>query len=268
MTGLPETTDTELQLDGGWLTIWLNRPESANALSAGLVGELDAVLTAVADDRTVRGITLRGRGGVFCAGGDLKGFRDALRAGDASAREIVETSARAGALFARVDTMPQVVVMLVEGAAVAGGLGLACTGDIIITAGDARFALTETRLGITPAQIAPYVIRRVGEPAARRLMLTGARFTAAEARSLGIADYVGANSGELEALEAGIRNDVKKCAPEANAVTKELIRAAGRLEPGAMQRLAAERFAQCLLSDEGREGIASFIEKRKPRWAP
>lgn len=267
MTALPETTALELELADGWLTVWLNRPEAANALSADLIAELDSVCEAVTADVGVRGITLRGRGGVFCAGGDLKGFEAALRHGAGSAERIAATSLRAGRLFERIDTLPQVVVMLVEGAAIAGGLGIVCAGDVVIVADDARFALTETRLGITPAQIAPYVVRRIGEPAARRLMLTGARFSGAEAHALGIADFVGAGTAGLEALEAGVRDDVLRCAPGANAVTKALVRAAGRLEPAAMQQLAAERFAECLLSDEGREGIASFVEKRKPRWA-
>jgi isohexenylglutaconyl-CoA hydratase len=268
MSALPDTRLTELQLDGGWLTVWLNRPDAANALSGELVAELMAVLSAVADDRGVRGITLRGRGGVFCAGGDLKGFKASLQDPDRAADGIAEASRRAGALFARLDTMPQVVVMLVEGAAMAGGLGMVCAGDVVAVTADARFALTETRLGIPPAQIAPLVVRRIGLAAARRIMLTGAQFRGEEARALGIADYVAESVAELELLEADIRAAVLRCAPGANAVTKELVLAAGQLAPEAMQEVAARRFAECLLGEEGREGIASFLEKRKPRWAP
>ena len=268
MGTLPDTEYTELQGDGGWLTIWLNRPDAANALSRELIEELIAVLSAVAEDGGIRGITLRGRGGVFCAGGDLKGFKASLQDPEHAANGIVESSRRAGALFARLDTMPQVVVMLVEGAAMAGGLGMVCAGDVVVVTEDARFALTETRLGIPPAQIAPFVVRRIGLAAARRIMLTGAQFRGEQALALGIADYVADDAAQLASLEAGIRADVLRCAPRANAVTKELVLAAGSQAPEVMQEIAARSFAECLLSDEGREGIASFIEKRKPRWSP
>ncbi|MEO9614912.1 MAG: enoyl-CoA hydratase-related protein [Nitratireductor sp.] len=266
MTDLPSTETLILERDGGWLTVWLNRPAARNALSAAMADELAATVAALAGDPSIRGVTFRGKGDMFCAGGDLKDFGALLR-DDVPRADIVEFSRRAGALFHAVDTLPQVTVMLVHGAAMAGGLGLVCAGDIVIAAADARFALTETMLGIPPAQIAPFVVQRAGRAAARRIMLTGARFDGGEALRLGIADQLVDDVAGLEAAEAAVRAAVHRCAPGANAVTKNIVLAAGRLDGAALRDLAADGFAECLLGEEGREGVAAFLEKRKPRWA-
>ena len=123
MTPLPDTIAIETNLQNGWLTIWFNTPENRNALSQKLADELRAILTLVRDDRSVRGITLRGKGGIFCAGGDLKAFNSSLLDGSASHNDVAAMNATGGALFEMINTMPQVVVALIEGAAIAGGLG-------------------------------------------------------------------------------------------------------------------------------------------------
>jgi isohexenylglutaconyl-CoA hydratase len=267
MTDLPETRQIELERSEDWLTIWLNRPDSRNALSDEMLEELCATLNAVCDDRSVRGITLRGRGKVFCAGGDLKGFKAMFQGESPDQEKVVAANRRAGELFDLINTMPQVVVMLVHGAAIAGGLGMLCAGDVVVVTRDAKFALTETMLGIPPAQIAPLVVRRIGLPAARKIMLTAARFDGAEAKALGLANDIVEDAEGLDTAEAGIRQQVKLCAPGANAATKAILLAADRLERKAMQDFASDKFAECMLSDEGREGIAAFIEKRKPSWS-
>lgn len=250
---------------GDWLTVWLARPEARNALSGDMVAELQTLLDESAQDTTLRGITFRGQGAVFCAGGDLKGFGKAL--GDPEAAAAIEASSRAaGRLFHRVATMPQVTLMLVHGAAMAGGMGLACAGDINVVTADARFALTETRLGIVPAQIAPFVVARTGLPTARRLMITGAHFDGDAAGELGIADEVVADSAHLDTFEAAVRDDVLACAPGANAATKHLLRELSPVDSDAFVEHAAMVFRECLQGDEGREGMAAFVAKRKPRW--
>ena len=255
-----------IERDEGWLTLWMNRPAVRNALGAEMVAAMLTALAAVRDDRAVRGITLRGKGGVFCAGGDLKSFRSNFQGG-ASHAEIATANSNAGEFFSYLNTMPQVVVILIEGAAIAGGLGMACTGDVVAVTADAKFAITETSLGIPPAQIAPFVVQRIGLTAARRLMLTGARFDGAEAARLGLADFVAEDAAGLDAIEADIRNGVGRCAPGANAVTKEIVLKATRLPRNEMIAFAGERFADCMLGDEAREGIAAFLDKRKPSWA-
>lgn len=267
MRKLPETHDLILEETGGWLTIWLNRPEARNALSHDLRRELCAVLGAVRDDRAIRGITLRGKGGVFCAGGDLKGFKANYQGGAQSIEDVAASSRAAGEMFDLINEMPQVVVMLVEGAAIAGGLGMVCTGDVVVVTRDAKFAMTETTLGVPPAQIAPFVAARLGLPVARRLMLTAARFDGAEAGRLGLADYVVDDAAGLDRIAADIKAQVMRCAPGANAVTKEVVLATRHLDRSDMLDLAAKGFAGCMLSAEGREGVASFLEKRKPSWA-
>ncbi|MBT8079724.1 MAG: enoyl-CoA hydratase/isomerase family protein [Gammaproteobacteria bacterium] len=267
MSTLPDTRTLILEPDGAWLRIWLNRPQAKNALSDELVVELQSVLDLVAAQSSFRGVTIRGKGGVFCAGGDLKAFKSVFQGGDLDVSEIRDASRRAGVLFNTINSLPQVVAMLVDGAAVAGGLGMLCTGDVVAVTAGARFSLTETTLGIPPAQIAPHIVHRVGLGTARRLMLTGAVFDGNEAGRMGLADYVVQDAAGLDNVEASIRKQVLRCAPTANAVTKKLALAATELDSDEMIEQAATAFADCLLGEEGREGISSFIEKRKPSWA-
>lgn len=266
MTNLPATEKLILELENGWLTIWFNSPENRNALSEDLAGELKATLDAIHDDRSVRGVTLRGKDAMFCAGGDIKAFMAGL-SGGADHDAVAAMNKGGGALFHQVNEAPQVVVAVVEGAAIGGGMGLVCCADVVIAASGAKFSLTETQLGIPPAQIAPHVIRRVGLTTARRLMLTGARFDGAYAQTIGLVDDVAEDAEGLAALESKIREGVMRCAPGANAVTKDLVLTAGRLGKDEMTERAGRAFADCLLSDEGREGVTAFIAKRKPEWA-
>lgn len=266
MTTLPTTSSIVLSLHDGWLTVTFNTPENRNALSDALAGELRTTLEAVRNDRAVRGVFLRGNGGVFCAGGDLKAFSAGLQ-GDADHGDIVKMNRSGGALFALINSMPQVVVALVDGPAIAGGLGMVCCADLVIATTTAKFSLTETQLGIVPAQIAPYVVQRLGVMTARRLMLTGARFTGVEAKEMGLADYLVDTSDDFAAIETEIISSVKRCAPGANAATKEVVLASQHSSHDELTELAAQRFADCLLSDEGREGVTAFVQKRKPIWA-
>lgn len=256
-----------LERDRDWLTIWFNRPEQRNALSNEMFAELNAVIEAIARDDRIRGITLRGKGGVFCAGGDLKGFRKIFQGDAGNEEEAARFNREAGVLFDKINSLPQVVVMLVEGAAMAGGLGMVCAGDVVLVAKDAKFAVTETTLGLPPAQIAPFLVERLGLRTARRLMLTASRFTGADATGLGLADFVADDAAGLEELEAQVRRQVRRCAPRANAVTKDILLATRHLDREAMIDHAAKGFAECMVGDEAREGISAFLEKRKPRWA-
>lgn len=267
MPDLPTCEKIVTEFEGGWLTIWFNSPENRNALSEQLTTEFVSVLNAIKDDRSVRGITLRGKGGIFCAGGDLKSFFAGQSGGDAR-QHFRGMNRDAGDLFDHVMNLPQVVVAYVEGAAIAGGLGLMCCADVIIVDEAAKFSLTETMIGIAPAQIVPIIVARTGLPKARQLMLTGARFTGDKTPDYNLSDYVVADETEYMEIEAGIRQGVLKCAPGAVGVTKEILMATPHLTREEQKDFAAEKFADCIMSDEGKEGIASFIEKRKPSWAP
>jgi isohexenylglutaconyl-CoA hydratase len=266
MTIPQETKALIVERQNSVLRIWFNRPEARNALSADIVTELHAVLDAVRDDRSIRTLVLRGKGGVFCAGGDIKGFRSGMQ-GSGDAAEIARSNRSFGDLMIKLNEQPQVVVMLVEGGAIGGGLGLTCVGDVTIVEKETRFQLSETSLGIPPAQIAPFVVERVGLTEARRLMLTGARFTGAEAVRLGIGHILADGADALEHHCQAVLAQIARCAPGANAVTKAIVFEALRRPRSEALDFAADGFARCMLSAEGREGVAAFIEKRKPRWA-
>ena len=267
MTSLPTTTELILEREGSVLTIWLNRPEARNALSGEMVEELSTVLDTIHGDRSLRTLILRGKGGFFCAGGDIKGFRSGLQGVDADPAAVARGNRTFGDLMIKLNEQPQAVIVLVEGAAIGGGLGLACVGDITIVTKDARFRLSETSLGIPPAQIAPFVTERVGLTQARRLMLTGARFKGEEAVALGIAHIVTADASEMNIKCAEVLAQISLCAPGANAVTKNIVFESTRRPRADALDFAAQSFAACMLSDEGREGVAAFVEKRKPTWA-
>jgi isohexenylglutaconyl-CoA hydratase len=167
----------------------------------------------------------------------------------------------------KLNEQPQTVIMLVEGAAIGGGLGLCCIGDVTIVTRDAKFRLSETSLGIPPAQIAPFVTERVGLTQARRLMLTGARFKGVEAVHYGIGHILADDSADMEIKCAEVLEQIALCAPRANAVTKSIVFEATRLPRAEALDFASRGFASCMLSDEGREGVTAFVEKRKPKWA-
>ena len=262
---LPETQSLILERQGSVLNIWLNRPQAKNALSEEMTDELHLVLDAVRDDRSIRTIVLRGKGGVFCAGGDIKGFKSDMQA--VSAEQVAKSNRSFGDLMIKINEQPQVVIVLVEGAAIGGGLGLACVADVTLVTADARFRLSETSLGIPPAQIAPFVRERVGLTQARRLMLTGARFQGEEAVRLGIGHQVAMDADDLEAQCEVILGHINACAPGANAVTKGILFESLRRPRAEALDFASQGFAQCMLSPEGLEGIAAFVEKRKPSWA-
>jgi isohexenylglutaconyl-CoA hydratase len=154
----------------------------------------------------------------------------------------------------------------VNGPAFGGGVGLACCADIVIATARARFALSETSLGLPPAQIAPYVIARVGERQARRLALTGARLDGKEAAAIGLADVYCETDAERDAQLEKLLGQIARCAPDANAVTKHLILTCGDSSPQDYIEEAAQSFAECLRGPEGREGVAAFLEKRTPNW--
>ena len=264
---IPTTTAIETNLENGWLQIIFNTPENRNALSETMVADIKAVLSAVKDDRTVRGISFRGNGGIFCAGGDLKGFRAIYEKGADGKEEAIALSASAGEFFAMIADMPQVTVALIEGAAMAGGFGVACCCDIIVSAKDAKYALTETRIGITPAQIAPYVLARLGPTTGKRMMMLGSRFDGEGAHKLGLVDELVNDSSELRAAEHKIKTETLACAPNAVAITKDIVhQVQSGLSVHEFVKTAADAFATGLTSSEGREGISSFLEKRKPNW--
>ena len=263
MATLPETKTLALDLEQGWLTVWFNQPERRNPLTDEAVEDLAAVIEAIAPQRDIRGMTIRGKGGFFCAGGDLKGFK-AMATGETEAS--MRMSRRIGDVLADLNALPQVTVAVIEGAAMAGGLGVACCCDVTIGMKDAKFGFSETRIGITPAQIARYVLQKCGYSTGRRLMLTAARFAGEDAGKLGVLDFVAETTDDLSSLETRVKQDVLECAPGAVAACKALIIGMPGTPDEEKVEFAAQNFSGCLQGDEGKEGVASFLEKRKPNW--
>jgi isohexenylglutaconyl-CoA hydratase len=263
MATLPETQTLALDLEQGWLTVWFNQPERRNPLTDEAVEDLAAVIDTIKDQRDIRGMTIRGKGGFFCAGGDLKGF-NAMASG--ATEESMRMSRRIGHVLAELNALPQVTVAMIEGAAMAGGLGVACCCDVTIGMSDAKFGFSETRIGITPAQIARYVLQKCGYSTGRRLMVTAARFTGDEAGRLGVLDFVAEDADALADLETRVKRDVLECAPGAVAACKALIIGMPSTPDSEKVEFAAMNFSGCLRGEEGKEGVASFVEKRKPNW--
>jgi methylglutaconyl-CoA hydratase len=234
-----------------------------NAFNETLIAELTAAFTRLGADDGVRAIVLAGRGPAFCAGADLDWMRRMAGYSDAENR----ADARALAQMLRtIFGCPKPTVARVHGDAYAGGMGLIAACDIAVAASSAHFCLSETRLGLIPATIAPYVVRAMGEQAARRYALTAERFDAAEALRLGFVHTVAAP----DALDAQVETILAALAQtSANAVTeaKRLVRdVASRPIDEAMLDDTAGRIAAIRASDDGREGVRAFLDKRKPRW--
>lgn len=265
---LPDAKNLLLKLDGGVLHVTFNRPDSRNALSVALLSDIVATFDAVRDSREVRAIVMRGAGGNFCAGGDIKDMASVRaaqpKAGDDPAAAY---NRKFGTFLRKINEAPQATIAVCEGAVLGGGFGVACVADIAFAHVDASFGLPETGLGIVPAQIAPFVVQRIGLSQARRLGVCGGRFKGEEARRLGIVHDVFRDDAGLAALLGDTLKQVIRCAPNANAVTKELMLKVGQMELDPLLDYAAKRFSEAVRSPEGAEGTAAFIEKRLPKWA-
>ncbi len=264
---LPECSGLDLRLEGARLLVTLDRPQARNAMSSETVAELMAVFAAVRDLRRVRCIILRGAGGVFSAGGDLRAMKAASHRAAGGDDPLAVANRGFGTLLTAVDRAPQAVVCVAEGAALGGGLGLVAVSDVALATHDCRFGMPETRLGLLPAQIAPFVVRRVGLTHARRLAVTGATIDGRTASEIGLVHESHSDVAALEAAVEKVVGQIERCAPEAVAATKELLHAVGAGEHEAVLDRAAREFARLARSAEAREGLAAFMEKRAPSWA-
>jgi len=252
-----------LQQDGRTATVTLNRPDVRNAFNEETIAELTQAFRALGADDSVRAIVLAANGPAFCAGADLNWMKKM------AAYTPAENHADALQLATMLRTIyecPQPVVAKVQGDCYAGGMGLVAACDIVVAVNEAHFCLSEVKLGLIPATIAPYVIKAMGEQAARRYFLTAERFTAATARHLGFAHEVVAGDA-LDFKVAEIVKALVNNSPAAVRQAKTLVReVAGKEVNDALLEDTAARIALIRSSDQGREGVASFLEKRKPDW--
>ena len=243
--------------------VTLNRPQIRNAFDETLIAELGSTLAGLDADTSVRAVVLGGAGTAFCAGADLNWMK--RMAGYGYEQNLADARALA-AMLKTLDRLSKPAVARVHGPAFAGGVGLVAACDIAVGTPDAKFCLSEAKLGLSPATISPYVVRAMGERAARRYFLSAEVFDANEAARIGLLSSVSA-SERLDADIGEILKHLTAGGPQALAKIKDLIRrVSSGMVDDAMIDDTAQRIAEIRVSPEGREGIASFLEKRKPSW--
>lgn len=253
----------EIRREEAVAIVALNRPQSHNAMTPQMIAELTGAFNDLGEEEDVRVVVLTGNGRSFCAGADLSFMRAAADYGFA---ENVADGEAIFDLMLAVDRCPRPVVARVNGAAIGGGVGLISCCDIVVAVERSIFALSEVRLGILPAVISPFVLARIGPGAARQLFLTGERFSVEHAQRIGLVDHV--VTGE-EALDDKVTERVDTLlqgAPGAQAAAKELIRAVAFGSKEEMRAYTSQLIARRRASDEGREGMSAFLEKRAPWW--
>lgn len=254
----------DLQVDDrGVATVTLNRPEMRNALSGTMIAELTEVARTVGASDDTRAMVLQGAGKVFCAGGDLAWMKQQIEADRetrmAEARKLAE-------MLRALNEMPTPLIGRVHGGAFGGGVGMACICDVVIADSETKFGLTETRLGLIPATISPYVLARMGEGRARRVFMSARIFGAGEAVELGIASRAVA-SDELDAAVEAEVAPYLSVAPRAVAASKALARSLGPRIDDAVIDDTIRRLADTWEGEEAAHGIAAFLDKTKARWA-
>ena len=246
----------------GVARVTIARPRVHNAFDAETIALLGAAFEELGREAGVRAIVLAGDGKSFSAGGDLNWMKEtAAYAFDDNAAD----AKRLARMLEVVDRNPKPVIARVHGAALGGGCGLLAACDVAIASTRAVFGFSEVRLGLLPAVISPFVVRRVGPAAARALMLTGERFDARKALRLGLVDEVWPPEALDAMVEARVR-DVLQGGPRAQAAIKALVRGVAGKEPGDVAALTARMIAETRASEEGAEGVAAFLEKRSPAW--
>ena len=248
---------------GGVAWVTLDRPEVRNAFDDALIARLTQVFSDVENDKAIRAMVLAGNGPAFCAGADLNWMK--RMAAYTYEQNLADAQALAG-MLAALDRLPKPTIARVHGPAFAGGTGLVAACDIAIGTPEAKFCFSEAKLGLSPATISPHVMRAIGERAARRYFLTAEVFDAAEAERIGLLTFQ-VKKEELDRAIETLLAHLLAGGPEALAQIKDLIRAvAGRPVDDALAADTAKRIAEIRVSPEGREGIASFLEKRKAAW--
>jgi methylglutaconyl-CoA hydratase len=255
----------ELHFDAGVATVTLNRPEVRNAFNDEVVTELTAVFRELGGREEVRCIVLAGNGPAFCAGADLNWMK---RMAGYTRDENLADAAALARMLGEIYACPRPTIARVHGDAYAGGVGLVAACDMAVSVDTAQYCLSEVKLGLVPGTISPYVVRAMGARAAHRYLLTAERFSAAEALRIGFVHEV-APMAELDARVQALASALVQAGPGAVKACKALVQdvAGHEITPGLVVR-TVEAIADIRASDEGREGLQSFLQKRKPSWLP
>lgn len=254
--------ELELEQDGPVLYVWLNRPAVRNAFTPDMVNALHQCFSGPACSTDIRVVVLGGEGSVFCAGADIEWMHAAA---SMTADENTADATRLAQMLAALDSCPCPVVCRVQRAAMGGGLGLMACCDSVICTSDSVFAFGETRLGISPATIAPYVIKKIGVSYARNLFLSGERFNAEQAFSMGLVHAI-VQQHELDEVVESKVDELLQAAPGAARATKVLLRNLDGQVPVELQQQTAQLIADLRVSVEGQEGLSAFLQQRPPAW--
>ena len=258
-----EYVQLEVTTDGiAYVT--MNRPAVHNCFNEDVIARLTEIFVDIGHQDGVRAMILRGRGKSFSAGADLEWMQ---RAAHFTEDQNQEDARALAAMIAALDDCPKPTIACVQGAAYGGGVGLVAACDIAIAVERAQFCLSEVRLGLLPAVISPFVVNAIGPRAARRYFLTAERFDAQEAWRLGLVHKVVADDEALHAASDALVEQFLQAGPEAIAATKELIDKVAFVDPQDVRSYTARAIAERRASDEGREGVLAFLEKRKPSWS-
>lgn len=244
--------------------VWLDRPEIMNAFDDELIAQLVSAVEEATSDPAVRVVVVGGRGKAFSAGADLEWMR---RAAAYTGAENRNDAARLAGMLRTLRESGKVTIARVHGPAMGGGLGLVSACDLALAVKTVGFAFTEVKLGLIPAVISPHVIEKIGPAKARELFLTARKFDAEEALRIGLLNRVVDDEAALDAAIAELVEQVRAAAPGAIASSKQLIRAVLTMPRDEIDGYTSGEIARLRASDEGREGILSFLEKRKPGWA-
>lgn len=263
MSSTAQETRVKLNVDGPVAVLTLDRPQVHNAFDERLLAELSGAAAKLAVDESVKVVLLTGSGKSFCAGADLDWMR---RMAGFTERENMEDAMGLSRCLRLLYQLPQPLVGRVHGPVIGGGMGLVAVCDIVIAVPDAVFGFSEVRLGLAPACIAPYVVRRVGESACRDLFLTGERFDAATAHRLGLVHRL-ALPGVLDRAVMSLLHRLLANGKQAMAASKELLRRVPGMPLDEAGRWTASVIAGLRAGEEGREGVNSFLEHRKPSWS-
>jgi methylglutaconyl-CoA hydratase len=250
--------------DRGVATITMNRADVHNAFNDDLIWELNNAFKTLGANPDVRAIVLTGAGKSFSAGADLNWMKAAA---EYSEEQNERDAMRLSEMLSTVNNCPKPTIAIINGAAFGGGVGLVACCDIAIAVDNAKFSLSEVRLGLTPATISPYVVAAIGERAARRYFLTAERFDAAEARRIGLVHETSASLQEACSLSHVFIKNILAGAPAAQAEAKDLITSVvGKEITEDLRTDTAKRIAKRRASSEGKEGLSAFLEKRKASW--
>jgi isohexenylglutaconyl-CoA hydratase len=262
-----DPTSIAVTRDGPVLHLTLNRPQVRNAMSLAMVREMSDALHSAEGDGNTRVIVLRGADGNFSAGADIKDMAAARARLAEDPGALAKVNSAFGELCGAFSDSGLAIVAVVEGAVMGGGFGLCCVADVVIASGSTMFGLPETSLGVLPAQIAPFLVERLGYSEAKRLAVTGGRLNAQQALAIRLVHEVHEKAG-LDAAVARTVGEILACAPGALAATKTLVRKARWSKPSVLVQEAAQAFSHAAIGAEGIEGMGAFLQKRKPRWSP